>query len=65
MIAFVCLFVNPIPEDKDLIREGGTHSPGEWFDPTDAYLGGQRIFLTIIGPVGLEGVSDPLLPKRN
>jgi tripeptide aminopeptidase len=40
-------------------------SPGEWFDPSDAYLGGRRIFLTIIGLVGREGVSDPLLPKRN
>jgi hypothetical protein len=40
-------------------------SPGEWFDPTEAYLGVQRIFLTIIGLAGLEGVSNPLLPKRN
>ena len=46
-------------------KEGGTHSPGEWFDPTEAYLGVQRIFLTIIGLAGLEGVSNPLLPKRN
>jgi len=45
-------------------KDGGTHSPGEWFDPTDAYLGPQRIFLTIIGLVGLEGVSTPLLPRR-
>jgi tripeptide aminopeptidase len=45
-------------------KDGGTHSPGEWFDPTDAYLGPQRIFLTIIGLVGLEGVSSPLLPRK-
>jgi acetylornithine deacetylase/succinyl-diaminopimelate desuccinylase-like protein len=45
-------------------KDGGTHSPGEWFDPTDAYLGPQQIFLTIIGLVGLEGVSAPLLPRK-
>jgi tripeptide aminopeptidase len=37
------------------------HSPDEWFDPTDAYLGPQRILLTILGYVGVEGVSKPLL----
>ena len=45
-------------------KDGGTHSPGEWFDPADAYLGPQRIFLTIIGLVGLEGVSPALLPRK-
>jgi acetylornithine deacetylase/succinyl-diaminopimelate desuccinylase-like protein len=45
-------------------KDGGTHSPGEWFDPADAYLGPQQIFLTIIGLVGLEGVSPPLLPRK-
>jgi tripeptide aminopeptidase len=34
------------------------------FDPADAYLGPQRIFLAILGLVGLEGVSGPLLPRR-
>ncbi len=45
-------------------KDGGTHSPGEWFDPAGAYLGPQRIFLTIIGLVGLEGVSPALLPRK-
>jgi tripeptide aminopeptidase len=45
-------------------KDGGTHSPGEWFDPAAAYLGPQRIFLTIIGLVGMEGVSQPLLDRR-
>jgi tripeptide aminopeptidase len=45
-------------------KDGGTHSPGEWFDPADAYLGPQQIFLTIIGLMGLEGVSTPLLPRK-
>jgi hypothetical protein len=45
-------------------KEFGNHSPNEWFDPTDAYLGPQRIFLTILGLVGVDGVSVPLLPRR-
>jgi hypothetical protein len=40
------------------------HSPGEWFDPTDAYLGPQRVFLSILGLVGVDGVSEPLLLPR-
>jgi hypothetical protein len=45
-------------------KEFGNHSPNEWFDPTDAYLGPQRIFLTILGLVGGDAVSVPLLPRR-
>ena len=45
-------------------KEFGNHSPNEWFDPKDAYLGPQRIFLTILGLVGVDGVSIPLLPGR-
>lgn len=44
--------------------EGANHSLGEWFDPTKAYLGPQKVFLTILGLVGVSGVSQPLLPKR-
>jgi len=40
---------------------GNGHAPSEWFDPTDAYLGPQRAFLTILGLVGVDGVSEPLL----
>jgi acetylornithine deacetylase/succinyl-diaminopimelate desuccinylase-like protein len=43
---------------------GATHSVDEWFDPTDAYFGSQRAFLTILGLVGIEGVSEALLLKR-
>jgi len=43
---------------------GSNHAPGEWFDPTNAYLGPQRIFLTILGLVGMEGVNEPLLTIR-
>jgi acetylornithine deacetylase/succinyl-diaminopimelate desuccinylase-like protein len=45
-------------------RSGGTHSFGEWYEPQLAYLGPQASFLTILGLVGVEGVSAPLLPKR-
>ncbi len=45
-------------------REGENHSPGEWFDPTDAYLGPQKIFATLLGLAGVEGVTQPLLPPR-
>ena len=40
------------------------HSPGEWFNPTDAYLGPQRIFLTILGLVGVDDISEALLSPR-
>jgi tripeptide aminopeptidase len=45
-------------------NEGDNHSPTEWYDPTDAHLGPQRILLSILGLVGMQGVSDPLLPAR-
>jgi len=45
-------------------KEDNNHSPSEWFDPTDAYLGPQRVFLAILGLTGVEGTSAPLLPKR-
>jgi tripeptide aminopeptidase len=42
-------------------KEENNHSLNESFDPIDAYLGPQRIFLTILGLVGVYGVSEPLL----
>jgi acetylornithine deacetylase/succinyl-diaminopimelate desuccinylase-like protein len=42
--------------------DGRNHSPDEWYDPTGAYLGPQKIFLTILGLAGVEGVTRPLLP---
>jgi acetylornithine deacetylase/succinyl-diaminopimelate desuccinylase-like protein len=44
-------------------KEDNNHSPSEWFDPTDAYLGPQRIFLAILGLAGVEGTITPLLSK--
>jgi acetylornithine deacetylase/succinyl-diaminopimelate desuccinylase-like protein len=45
-------------------KEDNNHSLNEWFDPTDAYLGPQRVFLTILGLTGVEGTSAPLLSKH-
>lgn len=42
--------------------DGRNHSPDEWFDATNAYLGPQKILLTILGLVGIDGVTQPLLP---
>ncbi|MGH8868775.1 MAG: M20/M25/M40 family metallo-hydrolase [Actinomycetes bacterium] len=41
-----------------------THSPDECFTPTDAYVGPQRVYMTILGLVGAQGVTGPLLPNR-
>jgi acetylornithine deacetylase/succinyl-diaminopimelate desuccinylase-like protein len=45
-------------------EEGLNHAPGEWFNPKDAYLGPQKIFLTVLGLAGIDGVSKPLVPAR-
>lgn len=45
-------------------KEDNNHSPSEWFDPTNAYLGPQRIFLTILGLSGIDGTTKPMLPKN-
>lgn len=43
---------------------GGAHTLNEYYDPTDAHLGVQKILLTILGLTGLNGTTEPLLPKR-
>lgn len=43
---------------------GGSHGPSEWYSPVNAWLGPQSQLLTILSLVGLEGVTQPLLPKR-
>ena len=44
--------------------DGLNHSPAEWFDPTNAYLGPQRAFLVIASLAGVDGVTQPLMPPR-
>lgn len=45
--------------------EGFNHNVKEWYDPKDGYLGAQLAFLTSLLLVGMQGVADPLLPKRD
>jgi tripeptide aminopeptidase len=45
-------------------RNGGVHTVNEWYQPLLAYVGAQSLFLTTLGLVGMEGVSQPILPKR-
>lgn len=43
---------------------GGSHAPQEWFSPLNAWRGPQNTLLAILALVGIDGISDPLLPKR-
>ena len=43
---------------------GGEHSPEEWFDPRDSHKGPQMLLLIALGLVGVDGLSAPLLQKR-
>ena len=44
--------------------EGNNHSLDEWYDPANGYRGPQKIFMTLLGLVGVAGLTEPLLPKR-
>ncbi len=43
---------------------GGFHTLEEYFDPTDAHFGAQKILLTVLGLLGCGKTSEPLLAKR-
>lgn len=43
---------------------GGCHTLNEYFSAKDAHFGVQKIFLTILGLVGITNVTTPLLEKR-
>ena len=43
---------------------GESHSLQEWYDPKDAYIGAQKTLLTILSLVGVDGVSLPILARR-
>lgn len=45
-------------------KTGGFHAMSEWIDLTDAWKGAQNSLVTVLGLVGVEGVSQPLLEKR-
>jgi tripeptide aminopeptidase len=44
---------------------GGFHALSEWIDVTDAWKGAQNSLVTVLGLVGVQGVSEPLLVKRS
>ncbi len=46
-------------------REGKVHTVQEWFEPVEAWLGPQKDLLLVLGLCGLEGVTEPVLEKRN
>lgn len=43
---------------------GGAHTLQEYYDPTDAFYGAQKILLTVLGLVGISDSIKPLLEKR-
>ncbi len=45
-------------------KSGGNHSLTEWFDPTLGHLGPQNAFLTVLTLAGIEGATQPQLPRR-
>ncbi len=45
-------------------KTGGFHALTEWIDLTDAWKGAQNSLVTVLGLVGVQGVSEPLLSKR-
>ncbi|MDM0055065.1 M20/M25/M40 family metallo-hydrolase [Variovorax fucosicus] len=45
-------------------KTGGFHALSEWIDVTDGWKGAQNSLVTVLGLVGVQGVSEPLLPKR-
>jgi tripeptide aminopeptidase len=45
-------------------KSGGCHTLEEYYDPTDAFYGVQKIFLTMLSLVGVENVCQPLLNKK-
>ena len=45
--------------------EGFNHNVKEWYDPKGGYLGAQLAFLTSLLLVGMQGVAEPLLKKRD
>jgi acetylornithine deacetylase/succinyl-diaminopimelate desuccinylase-like protein len=45
-------------------KTGGFHALSEWIDVTDGWKGAQNSLVTVLGLVGVQGTSTPLLEKR-
>lgn len=44
---------------------GGTHTLAEWYDTKDSYLGPKKHLLTVLSLLGIEGITSPILEKRD
>ena len=45
-------------------KTGGFHAMSEWIDVTDGWKGAQNSLVTVLGLVGVQGLTPPLLEKR-
>jgi acetylornithine deacetylase/succinyl-diaminopimelate desuccinylase-like protein len=45
-------------------KTGGAHTLKEWYDPENSSLGPQKHWLTCLALLGIQGVTDPILPVR-
>ena len=43
---------------------GGIHTLNEYYDPTNAHFGPQKVLLTILALLGYGETSEPMLAKR-
>ena len=43
---------------------GAAHAPLEWYSPLNEWRGPQNTLLAMLALVDVDGVSEPLLPKR-
>ncbi len=43
---------------------GSNHSLSEWYKPADGYAGPQKVLLTLLTLVGVQGVSEPALAPK-
>lgn len=45
-------------------KTGGFHALSEWIDASDGWKGAQNSLITVLGLVGVQGISAPLLARR-
>lgn len=45
-------------------ESGGYHTLAEWYDPRNGWEGAQISLATVLALAGVQGVSEPLLPRR-
>lgn len=45
-------------------KTGGFHALSEWIEASDGWKGAQNSLITVLGLVGVQGISAPLLARR-